>query len=107
MTSTQTEPISSDWTIDGPEHFTDGRHPATAVAVNQQLALIEIADIEPRLAPFLAAAAAELALSEGIAWAFSDDDPPVALVRLIAKVAGRNPTANGPHTGRLLAELTS
>ena len=66
---------------------------------------MEVADIDPALLPFLAAAAAELASVAGIPWRFSTDDPAVALLRLIARATIVRPDASGPHTGRLLAQL--
>lgn len=73
--------------------------------MNQRLALLEVTDIEPHLVPFLAAATAELAPEAGIAWRLSNDDPAVALVRMIAKIAITSPDVGGPHTTHLLEQL--
>ncbi len=64
-----------------------------------------VVDIDAALTPYLAAAAAEMALGAAIPWPFSADDAPVALLRLIAKAALASPEAGGPHTDRLLSEL--
>ena len=69
------------------------------------LARFEVRDLGPALVPFLAAAAAELALVAGIPWKFTVDDAPVAMLRAIAKVAGIGPESSGPHTGRLSTQL--
>ena len=53
----------------------------------------------------LAASAAELAPAAGFTWPVGDGDAPVALVRLIAAVAARAPSAGGTHTARLLDAL--
>lgn len=79
---------------------------ATAADLARRLALIDVHDIDDTLAPLLAAAAAEVAVETGIPWSHSPDDPPVAMLRLIALVARRNPTANGPQTARLIGRLT-
>jgi len=102
MHTTKTRPISQNWTTKGPDSTK-----RTAHEVNALLAQLEVADIEARLVPFLAAAGAELAFAAGIRWPFTVDDPAVALLRLIAKVAIAEPDANGPHTARLHAELTT
>ncbi len=102
MTRTETEPLSQNWTNDG-DHETHLRPTrATAFDVNGCLARLEVADIDPMLVPHLAAAAAELGLLSGVPWRFSTDDPPVALMRMIAKVTMRHPDVGGPHTARLL-----
>ena len=103
MTPLGTEPIGDHWIIVQP-HGVDGRV-ATAADVTRRLALLDLNEIDAALVPLLAAAAAEVALVTGIAWRRSPDDPPVALLRLIAKVAVGNPTASGPHTARLLDRL--
>lgn len=103
MTTATTEPIERHWIpegLDGPNE--PSASASTAEAVNSHLARMEVADIGPQLVPYLAAAAAELALLAGIPWRFGADDPPVALLRLIAKVTLRDPRAGGPHTARLL-----
>jgi hypothetical protein len=101
MTRTETDPILADWSIID-EH---DRMTATAADVTARLARLDVADIDPEWMPFLAAAAAELASVAGIPWRFSDDDPAVALLRLIAKATIRCPDASGPHTARLLTRL--
>ena len=103
MTPTTTEPIHQDWTPSGLELTSDPM--ATAAEVNAGLARIEVADIDPQIVPFLAAAAAELAFLAGIPWRFSADDAPVALLRLIAKATMLHPNASGPHTARLVDQL--
>lgn len=102
MNTTATVPIGQHWTGPGQPVKTSF---ATAAQVNQRLARFAVADIETHLVPFLAAATAELALGAGIAWRFSSDDPAVALLRMIAKVAINSPSIGGPHTTRLLEEL--
>lgn len=104
MHTTATEPIDPHWTTDrfGGRAETPF---ATARQVNERLARLEVADIESHLVPFLAAATAELALGAGIAWRLSSDDPAVALLRMIAKVAIRSPDVGGPHTTRLFEQL--
>lgn len=110
-----TEPIRQHWTtfeaveaveavesVESP--VADGRI-ATAADVTRRLGLLDVADIDAEVTALLAAAAAEVAHATGIAWRQSSDDPPVALLRLIAKAAIRNPTATGPHTARLLDRL--
>ena len=104
MSWTTTEPIDRHWTT-GWSSDPAATSFATATQVNQRLALIEAADIETHLVPFLAAATAELALGAGIAWRLSSDDPAVALLRMIAKVAIRSPNVGGPHTTRLFEQL--
>lgn len=105
MITTKTEPIQADWTIAELAQVETGLPHASAIEVNQSLARLQVAEIDDRVVPFLAAAAAEMALSAGIPWRFSADDPPVALLRLIAKIAIKDPQAGGPHTDRLLAQL--
>lgn len=107
MTSTKTEPIGDNWTTFVPTQIEDSRPHATAADANRQLARIQVADIEPSMVPFLAAAAAEMALASGTPWRISADDPAVALLRLIAKVGINHPHAGGPQTDRLLARLTA
>lgn len=55
----------------------------------------------------MAAAAAELALLAGIPWRFGADDPPIALLRMIARASLVAPDAGGPHCDRLADELES
>ena len=103
MFPTETEPIVQHWT---PTETVTRPAGATAAEVCALLGQMEVADIEEApLVPYLAAAAAELALVSGIPWRFSADDPPVALLRVIAKIALRHPQAGGPHTARALAQL--
>ncbi len=103
MTTTKTDPIQHNWTTRELQP-TNGPQP-TASDVNGRLALIEVFDIKPSLVPYLAAAAAELALVAGMPWRFSTDDPAVALLRVIAKASFHQPLATGPHTARLFGEL--
>lgn len=103
MPALATEPIRDHWIIAQP-HAVEGRT-ATAADVTRRLALLELNDIDAALVPLLAAAAAEVALATGIPWRHSSEDSPVPLVRLIMKVAVRNPTASGPYTARLLDRL--
>lgn len=104
MSPLATEPIPDHWTF--PESTGADRPAATIADVTSRLALLDVHDIDAALVPLLAAAAAEVAFATGIPWSRSGDDPPVALLRLIAKVAIRNPTAGGPHTDLLLSHLT-
>ncbi|MFN3257879.1 MAG: hypothetical protein ACE37B_19540 [Ilumatobacter sp.] len=108
MITELTEPIDQHWTrtdLDGVSvELADT--PATAVEVNRRLATFEVGDIDRSLVPYLAAAAAELAMLANVAWRFSGDDAPVALLRLIAKITIRHPEIGGPHTHRLLEQLT-
>lgn len=78
---------------------------ATVTDLSQLLARFEVADLDPELVPWLAAAAAELAQASGTPWRASGDDPPVALLRLVARVGIRHPCAGGPHTTRLVELL--
>lgn len=103
MTDLRTEPIPNHW-IEVQPPAVEGRS-ATAADVTRHLALIGVNDIDLTLLPLLAAAAAELAPMAGITWPSGGDDPPIALVRLITKVAVRNPNAGGRHTARLLDRL--
>lgn len=98
-----TEPIEPNWISEDPEQV-PATH-ASARDVNQMLGQLDIGDIDDRLVPFLAAAAAELAFGAEIGWRFSADDAPVALLRLIAKVGVKDPHVGGPHTDRLLSQL--
>jgi hypothetical protein len=107
MNLVATEPIRQHWTLAGPSGGPSGREGRATVAdVTRRLALLDVPAVDATLAPLLAAAAGEVAVATGIAWCHRNDDPPVALLRLIAKVAIRNPTAGGPHTDRLSDELT-
>jgi hypothetical protein len=103
MTAELKEPIPQHWTPLEPAAARGAV--ATAAAVNRRLGQLEVDDIEPALVPYLAAAAAELALVAGIPWRFGVDDPPVALLRMIAKVGSRRPDAGGAHTTRLFDRL--
>lgn len=104
MTAQVKDPIVEEWTTAGP---IEGQNDGTVTDVNRLLSTLSVADIDDALVPFLAAAGAESALVAGIRWSFGADDPPVALLRLIAKAALRCPDASGPHTTRLLAALRS
>lgn len=103
--TTTTEPIIQDWSTELSTESQNGLSHATAAQVNQCLAGLRVGEIPAQLIPFMAAAAAEMALGAGIPWRFSADDPPVALLRLIAKAGIKDPQAGGPHTDRLLAQL--
>lgn len=103
MLAQLTEPIPQHWTT--TSSIAADPSSATASDVSSRLAQMRVADIDADVVPFLAAAAAELALVSGTSWRFSADDPPVALLRLIAKVTIRHPEAGGPHTARLLERL--
>jgi hypothetical protein len=103
MTVELKEPIPQHWTT--PEPAAVSGVVATAAGVNRRLGQLEVDDIDPALVPYLAAAAAELALVAGIPWRFGVDDPPVALLRMIAKVGIRCPDAGGAHTTRLFDRL--
>lgn len=98
-----TEPIHDHWTM--LDSWVVAAPVATATDVTQRLALLDVDGIDAEILALLSAAAAELAQATGISWHRSSSDPPVALLRLIAKVAIRNPTASGPHTARLLERL--
>lgn len=100
MLAVDSEPILQHWTTTEPVAVPPV--PATAAEVNACLALIEVVDIDATLAAHLAAATAELALLAGLPSRFGADDPPVAMVRMIAKITVRQPHAGGPHTVRLL-----
>lgn len=102
MTTITTEPIGTDWTHDHhDQQLLSAAEPVSARDVNSLLAQVEVASIGTALVPHLAAAAAELALVSGVGWRFNSDDAPVAMLRMIAKIAIKNPTAGGPHTTRL------
>ena len=105
MSAIATEPIGSHWISREPR--VAHARAATVGDVTERLALLGVADIDAdaTLTPLLAAAAAEVAAASGIPWCHSDDDPPVALLRLMARVAGVNPGAGGPHTARLRDRL--
>ena len=98
MTLQVQDPISAEWTTDDPPSATNARLLCEQLVPlsNEQLVAV---------LPAMAAAAAELALVAGVPWRFSLDDPPVALLRLIARIAIRAPDAGGPHTARLAAQL--
>ena len=114
---TRTDPIPNDWITPHAivEHplveLPHVEHPrvqqagiATIAEVARRLGHVEVGDLDADLVASLAAVAIEAAAASGIAWQ-AGDDPPVALLRLIGKVARRNPTATGPHTQRLLDQL--
>lgn len=103
MTGILTEPIAEHWTIEAVDPA--GMRSAGAADVIDQLARIDVDEIGSSLRPHLSAAAAELALVSGVSWQYCDDDPPVALLRLIANIARRHPAAGGPHTSRLFDQL--
>lgn len=105
MSRTATEPIQAHWNTDGFDLAAGPPSTATATEVNERLARIEVADLGAHIVPYLAAATAELALLAGKPWRLSADDPPVALLRMIAKVTMRQPHLGGPHTARLLEQL--
>lgn len=105
MTTIPTEPISENWISDEANASAGAQSVATGADICQRLGQLDVADITAALVPYMAAAAAELALTSGIAWRFSTDDAPVALLRVIAKATIKNPQAGGPHTARLLAQL--
>jgi hypothetical protein len=107
MTPLQTEPMRADWTtaplVD--EASAPGATTVTALDVNGLLARLEVSDLDVTFVAPLAIAAAELAELAGIAWRPSTDDPAVAMVRLIAKIAVRDPGVGGPHTAHLAERL--
>jgi hypothetical protein len=101
--------MSADWTTAGPVDTATAQ--VSAADVTALLARIEVGDLDHTLAAPLAIAAAELAALVGTAWRPCTDDPPVATVRLIARIAARAPEVGGPHTAhlheRLLATVAS
>lgn len=105
MTPTATEPIPHNWTSEEIHASAKSQPVATGADVCSHLGQLDVADITASLVPYMAAAAAELALTSGVPWRFSVDDAPVALLRVIAKATIKNPQAGGPHTARLLAQL--
>jgi len=107
MTPTLTEPILEHWTLDetadgAVNRAVDG---VTAADLARRLATIEVANLDPPIVPYLAAAAAELAIASGTPWRSTPDALPIALLRMIAKIGIVDPTASGPHTARLHALL--
>lgn len=106
MLPTLTAPINPDWT--SPPIVRHAGRTAAAASVSDvvdRLASIDVDDIDPALAVDLSAATAELALPAGLSWTFRADDPPIALLRMLARIAMRCPDAGGPHTARLLDRL--
>ena len=100
MTITTTVPIRPNWTLPA------GPAPKITVSeVNAALARYEVDDITDELTPYLAAAVAELALNADVPWRFGPDDAPVALLRMIAKVALHTPRATGIHLSALAQQL--
>ncbi len=97
MTSTLQDPIDIEWT-------TAVDPSASAKRLCERLAPLT-ADQLRSLTPAMAAAAAELALLTGVSWRFSPDDPAIALLRMIARVAIVAPDAGGPHCARLAEVL--
>lgn len=104
MPTLTTEPIRRHWTDVIPGATATQRTATVAEAV-ERLGHVAVHDIDGELAALLAAAGAELAPRIGIKWDDGGADPPVAMLRLLARVAGRNPTAGGPHTMRLVDRL--
>ena len=100
MNTTQTRPITTNWTT---PH--DHAPTATASEVNAALARLDVGDITPEMLPYLAGTAAELAQLAGITARFSADDAPVTFLRMIAKVALTQPDLVGPYTGKLREHL--
>lgn len=79
-----------------------GPHTDVTIAdVARRLGLVDVDDLGADQLVALAAAATEAATATGIAWP-PGDDPPVALVRLLATAARRNPAMTGPAAQRLL-----
>lgn len=95
--------MPQDWTTTQPAGASDAPcvTGASAADVTALLALVEVVDLDPTVVEALTDAAAELAAHAGIPWLRRTDDPPVALVRMITKVAIRCPMAGGPHTALL------
>lgn len=93
--------------LDGESAVASTSAIATAASVSRDFSSLEVRDIDNGLTPFMAAAAAELALLAGVEWRFSADDPPVALLRMIAKCGIIAPEASGPHTARLAEAIGS
>lgn len=73
----------------------------TAKLLSDRLGQLDVTDIDPQWLPEMAAAATELARAAGTSLHFSHDDPPVALLRMIARATLAAPAAAGPHTTRL------
>jgi hypothetical protein len=110
MITLETVPVVQDWTTgDAPpldELASLDELAANAAEVTRAIAQVDVDAIDASTVALMAAAAGELALATGISWGVDNDDPPVALVRLIATVARRNPTAGGSHTTLLHDHLT-
>lgn len=94
------DPISTDWT-------TTTHQPRLAARACELLAHVHPGAIDAQLLPLLAAAATEAALDAGIEWRLSGDDPPVALLRLLARAALTNPDAGGQSVRTLIGALTT
>lgn len=108
MTSPATVPIELNWTIppsEGPQ--TQPEPEITVSRVNKLLGRYKIDDLPSELNPYLAAAAAELALDANLPWRLRPDDEVVVLLRLIARVALDNPQATGVQLRALYQRLTS
>ena len=75
---------------------------ATARALCEALAPLELDELREHHLT-LAMAVAELSQSAGRAWPWGPDDPTVALLRAVAKLALDAPQATSQHAARLQA----
>ena len=103
MNHTKERPIDSNWTTIVQEATDD--LDISAAEVNALLSRLQVREITSELHPYLAAAAAELLHIVDVDARLPVGDAPVALLRLIAKVALIEPTATGIHTRRLGEQL--
>lgn len=106
MLPTMTDPIAADWPPFELDQPSNGAPLATASALSERLGQLDVADIDPAWLPEMAAAATELATLADVSLHVGHDDPPVALLRMIARATLARPDAAGPHTNRLYELLS-